>query len=195
MRAMTGELPRDYLETVRELLLRAPPASSTPYYRERRPPAGLRLEPGLTDAELRWLEREHGLSFPPDLRSLLQFMLPVHPAFPDWRNDAANELATDQEWLLKGIWGAVDGYDYFAMYERQEWALVPWQAHLWLASLGPAPRNRDAAYAIVRDRFLQAPRLIRIFAHRFMPATPCEAGNPVYSTVQTDTIYYGYDLA
>ncbi len=28
-----------------------------------------------------------------------------------------------------------------------------------------------------------------------MPDRPCEAGNPVYSTVQTDTICYGFDLA
>ncbi len=192
---MVGELPRDYLEVVREHLLRAPPASSTPYHRGRRSPAGLRLERGLTDIELGRLERDHGLRFPSDLRSLLRLMLPVHPDFPDWRNDAADELAKDEEWLLRGIWGDVDGHDYFAMNERQEWELVPWQCRTWYEAWGPAPRDREAAYAIVCDRFQQAPRLIRIYAHRFMPATPCEAGNPVFSVIQTDIIHFGNDLA
>jgi hypothetical protein len=39
------------------------------------------------------------------------------------------------------------------------------------------------------------PKLIPIVGHRFLPAEPCEAGNPVLSVWQmVDTIYYGCDL-
>jgi hypothetical protein len=39
-----------------------------------------------------------------------------------------------------------------------------------------------------------APRLIPIFGHRYLPAEPEIAGNPVFSVYQTDIIYYGVDL-
>ncbi len=190
---MAGELPLDYLEMVRDYLLHPRP---TPMPDGRsKPSAGLRLEPGLTDAEFQRLEDDLGLRFPPDLRSFLQFMLPVHPDFPDWRNDAENEIEEDQRWLFSGIWGDIDGYDYFAMNDRQEWELVPWQCQTRQPSWGSAPRERNAAYAAVRERFLRAPRLIRIFVHRFIPDTPAESGNPVFSVMQTDIIHYGFDLA
>jgi hypothetical protein len=36
--------------------------------------------------------------------------------------------------------------------------------------------------------------LIPICSHRYIPAAPHEAGNPVFSVHQTDIIYYGADL-
>ena len=38
------------------------------------------------------------------------------------------------------------------------------------------------------------PTLIPVYSHRFLPATPCEAGNPIFSMFGTDTIIYGGDL-
>ncbi|MGD0734569.1 MAG: hypothetical protein ABR976_05450 [Terracidiphilus sp.] len=40
----------------------------------------------------------------------------------------------------------------------------------------------------------EAPMLIPILGHRYMPALPTECGNPVFSVHQTDIIYYGFDL-
>jgi hypothetical protein len=37
--------------------------------------------------------------------------------------------------------------------------------------------------------------MIPVYSHRYLPAEPCEAGNPVFSIYQTDIIHYGYDLA
>jgi hypothetical protein len=37
--------------------------------------------------------------------------------------------------------------------------------------------------------------MIPVYSHRYLPAEPCEAGNPVLSIYQTDIIHYGYDLA
>jgi len=108
-------------------------------------------------------------------------MLPVHPDFPDWRNITAKELDDERRWVFEGIWGDIDGYDYFAMNDKQERELVPWQCRTWYEGWGSAPRDRNTAYAIVRARF--------------MPDTPAEAGNPVFSVMQTDIIHYGNDLA
>lgn len=40
----------------------------------------------------------------------------------------------------------------------------------------------------------ECPRLIPVYGHRYLPAFPSEAGNPVYSVYQTDIICYGNDL-
>src|SRR5207253_1790467 len=40
----------------------------------------------------------------------------------------------------------------------------------------------------------KAPKLIPLIAHRYIPADPHLAGNPVFSVMQSDTIYYGFDL-
>lgn len=40
-----------------------------------------------------------------------------------------------------------------------------------------------------------APRLIPICSHRYIPEEPHDAGNPVFSVMQSDVIYYGADLA
>jgi hypothetical protein len=59
---------------------------------------------------------------------------------------------------------------------------------------GEKPDRIEDAVDRLRDLISQAPMLIPICGHRFMPALP-EAGNPIYSVVDFDTIYYGYDLA
>ena len=48
----------------------------------------------------------------------------------------------------------------------------------------------DAIAHLVRD----APELIPIYGHRAIPAEPPEAGNPVFSIVQTDVMVYGSNL-
>ena len=48
---------------------------------------------------------------------------------------------------------------------------------------------------MARARVAQAPRLIPVMGHRYIPAEPELAGNPVFSVYQTDIIYYGVDLA
>jgi hypothetical protein len=40
----------------------------------------------------------------------------------------------------------------------------------------------------------EAPKLIPIYSHRFIPEEPSEAGNPIFSVYQMDIIYYGFDL-
>jgi hypothetical protein len=53
----------------------------------------------------------------------------------------------------------------------------------------------DRASAIVTDALARAPRLIPICAHRYMPDSPVQEGNPVFSVWQTDIICYGTDLS
>jgi hypothetical protein len=64
----------------------------------------------------------------------------------------------------------------------------------WLAAWGPKPDSLEKAQAKAREAVRAAPFMIPIFGHRYLPASPCASGNPVFSVYQTDIIYYGLDL-
>ncbi len=64
----------------------------------------------------------------------------------------------------------------------------------WLEAWGPKPEVLSDQLRIAKEHYDQAPKLIPIFSHRYIPATPSEIGNPIFSVYQTDIIYYGYDL-
>jgi hypothetical protein len=55
--------------------------------------------------------------------------------------------------------------------------------------------NLEKNLEIANRYFEDYPKLIPVYAHRYISSEPNEAGNPVYSVQQTDIIYYGYDLA
>jgi hypothetical protein len=65
----------------------------------------------------------------------------------------------------------------------------------WLEEWGPKPSELAEAFAIAQVAVAEAPTLIPIFSHRYIPDEPSLIGNPVFSVYQTDIIYYGADLA
>jgi hypothetical protein len=147
--------------------------------------------PGLTDREVADIEARFGFQFPPDLRELLQYRLPcgqrpvaaipgsapIYSGFWDWRHGDVDELQSRLDCPLEGILFDI---------EQNEW---------WLAQWGTRPAALEAAFTIARERIAQAPRLIPIYGHRYLPDKPSEAGNPVLSVWQTDIMQYGHDLA
>ena len=66
---------------------------------------------------------------------------------------------------------------------------------LWWAEWGDRPAKEEERAEVLRDALRQAPTLIPIFSHRYLPATPSRTGNPVFSVYQSDIIHYGADLA
>jgi hypothetical protein len=134
------------------------------------------LRPGLTPDELERAEQVHGFRFPPDLRSLLSCALPSGPRFPDWRKPESRALRDQMTLPFQGI-----AFDI----ERNAF---------WWPAWGPRPAALGDALAVARAAVEAAPRLIPVFAHRYLPAEPEDAGNPVFSVHQTDIIHYGADL-
>jgi hypothetical protein len=137
---------------------------------------GVAFGQGLTDAEVRATEDRFGFRFPPDLRSLLQAALPVSDGFPDWRHEEEGALRARLEWPLEGIWLDIEHNGF------------------WMAEWGTRPDDLTGAKEIARRAVAAAPVLIPVYGHRYLPAEPAEAGNPVFSVVQTDIIIYGSDL-
>ena len=135
-----------------------------------------RMEPGLSDAEVQALERQFKFMFPPDLRSLLRFMIPVGSHFPNWRGDPA-VLQDRFDWPFEGICFDVE------------------HSRFWLQEWDLKPANAQARREIVGHAVADVPRLIPIYSHRYIPSAPSSEGNPVFSVYQTDIIYYGNDLA
>jgi hypothetical protein len=124
------------------------------------------------------VESSFGFRFPPDLRALLQFALPVSPRFPNWRDDPEESLRERLAWPAGS-----------AAFDIEQNAF-------WLDEWGPRPEDLRAAIEIAEREIAKAPKLIPIYGHRFIPEEPHVAGNPVFSVWQlTDTIYYGTDLA
>jgi hypothetical protein len=140
---------------------------------------GVELAPGLSDVELARAEDRVGCRFPSDLCSFLQAALPLgKDLWPDWRQPDSEYIAYRLGWAEQGM--------VFDLEHCPWWWPPPW---------GPRPSALSDAIALARERLREQPKLIPIFSHRFLPAEPCEAGNPVLSVYQmVDTIYYGTDL-
>ncbi len=142
----------------------------------------LRLEAGLSEAELRRAEEIYTFRFPPDLRELLSQVLPVDPPdaerrrFPNWREVPSDDVQGRMDWpfdLL--LFDAMNNQDRLSDWPKE-------------------PQPDEDLRAMTRATLDKSPRLIPIFAHRFLPAPPCESGNPVFSMHGIDTIIYGADL-
>lgn len=139
--------------------------------------AGVSFTEGLTDAECSAIEAEGRFRFPPDLRAFLQGALPVSHSFVDWRGTRGPDLVRRFEFPFEGIAFDIEANVF------------------WLPEWGPKPDALVDALAVARAAFDAAPHLIPIYGHRFIPEDPHEAGNPVFSVMQTDIIVYGADLA
>jgi hypothetical protein len=130
----------------------------------------IRVESGLSEGELTAVEESFGFRFPPDLRELLARMLPAGDEFPDWRNHSRELL----DWLDEPIEAICDDVEDEAF---------------WHSSWGERPADVDDAIEEARSRLTRQPQLIPIFGHRFLPSSPVEQGNPVFSVVGSDVTF------
>ena len=137
---------------------------------------GVEIASGLTQAELARAEEAWGCSFPPDLADFLQAGLPVGRGFPDWRNPSSEEMRFDQETIFSRLAFDVE------------------KSELWWPEWGEKPDTLESSLAVLKRVLDEAPTMIPIYFHRYLPADPCVAGNPVFSSYGSDTIYYGTDL-
>ena len=138
---------------------------------------GVLFERGLGDEEIVQIEDRFTIRFPPDLRKLLQHALPISDGFPNWRKGPAAALR-------RALNAPADDICFDIQH-----------GNFWLPAWGERPRTLADALAMARVRIGEAPALIPIYAHRYIPADPHLPGNPIYAVVQTDITYSGCDLA
>jgi hypothetical protein len=142
-------------------------------FQRRRMSEGRLWAEGYSQAELDAAQEKFGLRFPPDLVALLRERRPVLGY--DWRTDET-EIRAMMRWPLEGLLFDVEN------------------DHLWWAEWGERPATEGARAEVLAAVVRAAPPLIPLVSHRYLPAEPCESGNPVFSVYQSDVIYYGADL-
>jgi len=129
--------------------------------------------PGYSQGELDGAQERFGLTFPPDLVDLLlQHRI---PGGWDW--------SKDDDRIMKMLALPLDG--------------ILWDvenAGLWWPEWGSRPPTENERAEIVGRIVADAPKLIPLYGHRFIPEEPSERGNPIFSVHQSDIIYYGSDL-
>jgi len=137
---------------------------------------GVEFATGLSASQIDTAEAEYGFRFPPDLRALLEHALPLGERFPDWRSPGSEFVQDRLAWPADSMCFDI--------------------AHntFWLPAWGPKPDSMKDAQAVARKAVRAAPFMIPVYGHRYLPAVPCQVGNPVFSVYQTDIIYYGLDL-
>ena len=143
------------------------------------------IGPGLTDAEFVRIERDYEFEFADDHRVFLAAGLPLNsPAprrrrnpWPDWRDADPSDLRERLGWPVEG-----------ALFDVQQNAF-------WHRSWGQRPADTGEALRTARQHLSRAPKMIPVYAHRYLPAGRGTYGHPVLSIYQTDIIIYGTDLA
>ncbi|MFC1418356.1 hypothetical protein [Streptacidiphilus cavernicola] len=133
--------------------------------------------PGLSEAELKEVERRYGFTFADDHRVFLRAGLPLGGSWPDWRDGDPQELRDRLDAPAGGVLFDVEHNGF------------------WYPGWGERPENRGEALQLAREHMLAAPQLVPVFGHRYLPAGAGQSGHPVLSVMQTDIIYYGNHLA
>lgn len=152
---------------------------------QTRPYLGVKFERGLTDQELDGLERKFDFRFPPDLRAFLSLGLPVDTrlskppgrlsGWVNWRRESEAEIRERLNHPYEAIcFGVNNG--------------------VWLKTWGGPPLALEDRVKRITELMNEAPRLIPIYGHRYIPDRPHEEGNPIFSVTHTDIIHFGLDL-
>ena len=129
--------------------------------------------PGYTADELDVAQERYDLRFPPDLIALLRERRPADGY--DWRDDD-ERIGWALAHPLNGLLFDLEHND------------------LWWPEWGSRPNTPGERAEMLTATVRAAPKLIPLIAHRYIPAEPHLAGNPVFSEMQSDTICYGADL-
>lgn len=162
---------------------------------------GACLEQGLSDDEVIQIEQKFNIKFPPDLKAFLQTVLPVD--FEDDDSELSEEellnfVSSGYGWVNWRL-GLHSEKESNIIQERLDFVLegilfgVEYR-DFWWHEWGEKPDDLDKCFEIVKTHYQTYPKMIPVFMHRFIPSTPNEMGNPIFSINSTDIIYYGNDL-
>jgi hypothetical protein len=138
--------------------------------------AGVTFEKGMSFVEIRQIETDYNFCFPPDLKEFLMFALPVSVGFFNWRYASRDKIICQLSSPYEGICFDIEHNNF------------------WFEEWGNRPSSISDACEQAKKAFTDAPTLIPIFGHRYIPDHPCDVGNPVFSVHQTDIVYYGTNL-
>lgn len=138
---------------------------------------GIEFEIGLSNDEIKRIEEIFNIEFPKELKELYKIALPISKGFYNWRNFNDENIKFIKEAIkrpIKDIYELADGV-------------------YWCEKWGEEPNNELEKVEIIRSLLKKAPKLIPIYAHRYMPQVN-RINTPIFSIHDTDIICYGENL-
>lgn len=139
---------------------------------------GIEFDSAMSSTEISKIEDLYGLAFPVELKLLFSVGLPVSKGFYNWRDVNTNNVQHIKEVLNLPIKGLED--------ELKD--------GFWCDEWGIDPSEIEEARTILLDHYANAPKLIPIYAHRYIPFIPNSEETPVLSIMGSDIICYGENL-
>jgi len=138
--------------------------------------AGVRLDRGLTEADVKRVEKKFGFTFGLDHRALLRTALPLGDAWLNWRHATPAKIRERLQAPTEGVVSDV------------------LNSGFWAPSWGTRPDTAAAAEKAAREHLARAPALIPLYDQRYLPAAPAAEGSPVFSVHRTDVRVYALNL-
>ncbi|MCC2630436.1 MAG: hypothetical protein K0S38_245 [Candidatus Paceibacter sp.] len=138
---------------------------------------GIKFEVGLLELEIKEIEKNFSIQFPHDLKEFLMAGLPVSEGFPNWRTEQPEKI---KQWISQPLEGLLFDIEI---------------NNVWLKQWGEKPTTIESTKKRIMELYNQAPKLIPIYKHRYIPSVPATDGNPVFSVWQSDIIIYGLDFS
>lgn len=138
---------------------------------------GIQVEAGLTYDEVGKIEKIYSIQFPKSLKAFLMEGVPISDGYYNWRNFKTDNI----EYIKRVIYRPVKYIEDYP--EEVE----------WYKEWGKEPEVVSNRIQIVKERLMDAPTLLPIYAHRYMPEG-LDENPPVISVMGVDIIFYGENL-
>lgn len=135
------------------------------------------FEAGLTADEFKQIQDVYDLEFPKPLQDFLGNILPVSKGFYNWRNFNRENIEFIRNCMKSPI----------------EYICNQTNEVDWCDSWGIEPNDIRIREDEIKKKALEAPKLIPIYHHRYMPLGHFNS-YPILSIHGVDVIYYGKDL-
>lgn len=137
----------------------------------------IRYQKGLSDEEIIQIESKYNIFFPSELKRLFKQILPISEGFYNWRDFSEKNI----EFILQALNRPFNDFynEASEIYWNDDW--------------GEEPETDEEIQEIIRDKLLSAPKLIPIYAHRYISMINGNT-NPIFSIHGIDIIIYGESL-
>ncbi len=138
---------------------------------------GVVFDTGLTDEEIKEIERLYGITIPESVVELYSEAIPVSEGFYNWRDMSCTNVEYIKNIMnipSKNLLRAIDDID-------------------WNNDWGDEPANIVVRRETIQKKIQKAPTLMPVYSHRYVPIIDVNP-QPVLSIVGDDIIYYGENI-
>ncbi|MCL2083610.1 MAG: hypothetical protein FWH04_10345 [Oscillospiraceae bacterium] len=145
---------------------------------------GVSFTQGMSLEEIGKIEGFYSITFPDELKHFYSIELPTSNGFYNWRDTSDSNVA-----LIRGVINRpIEGLQEELKDNFQD------NDSFWCDKWGEKPNEIKKANEIMLKHYNNAPKLIPVCLHRYIPFVDGIKSTPVFSIMGTDVIYYGENL-